>query len=376
MTQFFLAATMLPRVFLTNLPVRMLRRVCHCRLLSLVAAGCLSCSLIRCAAAQANNPRPVDAIPAIVEAFNRYPVVALGDLHGCQEFYDVITLLIRNPKLPNKVNDIVVEFGNALYQDIADRYVSGKEVSNSEMSQVWRNHTNPKVFDSPVYEKFFKTVREVNQTLPEGKRWSVLLGDPPIDWSKTTTNKEWGRMLFKRDPHFAHVLEKEVLAKGRRALLIIGGAHLVRGVDKSNVTGIIESQRPHSMFIIIPHSGFSERNEELEPGLTHWIIGSLALLKGTWLGLLHPRLRWPQLKNVNLVDKSDPKAEPKMEDVADAWLYVGPRDLLTKALPFPGIYRDVYWNELNRRHLIMWGTPLDASEDDFNTSGRYFVKPR
>jgi len=321
-----------------------------------------------------SDPRPVDGAEAIIKAFDKYPVVALGDLHGCQELYDFITPLVRNPEFVNKVNDIVIEFGNALYQDVADSYVSGKEVSLAEVRQIWRNHTNPIVFDSPVYEQFFKTIREVNQSAPEGKRLRVLLGDPPIDWSKTQTNKEWGRMLFRRDSHFVEVMEKEVFAKDRRAFLIIGAAHLVRRLDKNNVTGRIESQRPQSMFIVVPHSGFWERNEELEPRLSSWKVGSLALLRGTWLGSLHPRLRWPQMKDAKL---SDSKAEPKLEDVADAWLYVGPRDLLTEALPSPGIYRDEYWNELNRRHMIMWGKPLDdPSADNFNTSGRYYVKPR
>ena len=323
--------------------------------------------------AQAGNPTPVDGVGTIVSAFDRYRIVALGDLHGCQELYDFISVLIRNPDLPSKVNDIVVEFGNALYQDVADRYVSGESVTAAELSHVWRDHTNPIVFDSPVYEKFFETVRDVNKALPENKRLRVLLGDPPIDWSKTTTNKEWGRMLFQRDPYFASVVEKEVLARGRKALLIIGGAHLVRGISNNNVTARIESQHPRSMLIIIPHDGFREQQEELEPRLGSWKAGSLALLKGTWLGSLHPGQRWPQMKDAKLLDS---KMAPKLEDVADAWLWVGGRDQLTEALPFPGIYRDEYWNELQRRHRIMWGTPLDQSSDDFNTRGKYYVKGR
>jgi hypothetical protein len=360
MARFFLAVSVLP--------------------FSLLTAGSLYCTfaqnaLAPTAAGAPSDPRPVDAATVMIRAFDTHPIVALGDLHGCQELYDFIHSLLHNLELKNKANDIVVEFGNSLYQDLADSYVAGKEVPPAELTQIWRNHTNPKVFDSPVYEQFFQTVRELNQSLPEGNRWRVLLGDPPIDWSKTATNKEWGRMLYRRDAHFAGVVEKEVLAKGRRALLIIGGAHLLRGIDKENVTGRVEAQRPGSMFIVIPHSGFSERNEEIEARLAKWKSGTLALLKSTWLGDLHPGLRWPQLKNVKLSAAGDSK-EPRLEDVADAWLYVGPRESLTEVLPFPGIYRDEYWKELNRRNLIMWGKPLSPSSDDFNTSARYYVKPR
>jgi len=162
----------------------------------------------------------------------------------------------------------------------------------------------------------------------------------------------------------------------RKALLIIGGAHLVRAVSKDNVTARLEAGHPGSLFVVIPHSGFGERNNELEPRLATWKAGSLALLQGTWLGALPPRHRWPQMKDVRVTRADGRSVEAHMEDVADAWLYVGPRDLLTEAMPFPGIYRDDYWNELQRRHLIMWGTPLDASSGDINSSGRYYVRPR
>lgn len=35
------------------------------------------------------------------------------------------------------VNDIVVEFGNSLYQDVMDRYVRGEDVRYSTLRQVW-----------------------------------------------------------------------------------------------------------------------------------------------------------------------------------------------------------------------------------------------
>jgi hypothetical protein len=322
--------------------------------------------------AQRAELRPVDGAAAIIEALDRHQIVALGDLHGCEEFYQFIDRLLRRPDLADRVNDIVVEFGNALFQDVADRYTSGREVSPEELSKIWRDHTNPIVFDSRVYEHFLTTIREVNGTLPEAKRFRVHLGDPPIDWLKTTTNREWGRMLFQRDAHFASIVEKVSYASGRRALLIIGGAHLVRG-PANNVTGRIESLHPGSMFIVIPHDGFRERNSELEPALTKWKPGTLALLRQTWLGALPPRYRWPQMRDSTFTLRGGQVIEARLENMADAWLYLAPRDLLTEAMPFPGIYRDDYWNELRRRHMIMWGTPLDASSGDINTSARYYV---
>ena len=345
-----------------------------------VLSYCLIGARVR---AQTDELKPTSAIPVILNAFDRYPIVALGDLHGCEEFWDFASSLLQTSDLPNRINDVGVEFGNALYQDVCDCYIAGQDVPLSEVQKIWRNTTQLIALDSPVYEQFFVTVRDINKKLPAEKRLRVLLADPPLDWSTTPDSKlklEWGRAMFRRDSHFAGVVEKEVLAKGRKALLITGGAHLVRGVSTNNTTGHIERLSPHSMFIVIPHEGFfSERNDELESRLASWKPGTLALIKGTWLGALHPGLRWPQMARAKLKGPDAPNRDPKLEDVADAWLFVGMRDSLTEVLPHPRIYRDDYWNELNRRNLIVYGKRVDDPENiqaEFNTSARYYVKPK
>ena len=133
------------------------------------------------------------------------------------------------------------------------------------------------------------------------------------------------------------------------------------------------------MFIVIPHPGFKERNEELESRLVSWKPGMLATIQGTWLGSLDPRFRWPQMAGAKLTALDAPNREPKLEDVADAWLFVGMRDSLTEVLPHPRIYRDDYWNELNRRNMIVYGKRIDEPDNlqaEFNTSARYYVKPK
>ena len=46
--------------------------------------------------------------------------------------------LIRNPAFSEKVNDIVFESGNSLYQPILDRYIAGEDVPFTEVQKVWR----------------------------------------------------------------------------------------------------------------------------------------------------------------------------------------------------------------------------------------------
>jgi len=167
-------------------------------------------------------------VEAIAKAFDKFPLVALGETHGLQEEADFIAVLIRDPTFSTRVNDIVVEFGNALYQGVVDRYVAGKEISPDELRQVWRNTTQLLPWNSPIYERFFVNVRNLNQTLPASRRLRVLLGDPPIDWNKVQSREEFLSVEGRRDSHYAKVVEDEVLAKGRKALLIAGSGHFAR----------------------------------------------------------------------------------------------------------------------------------------------------
>lgn len=327
-----------------------------------------------CEAQIVNDPNPLNGVETILNAFTKYQIVALGDAHGCKEQYVFLNSLINNLGFAQTVNTIVVEFGNSLYQETIDKYLNGDSIANTELVKVWRNHTNILVFDSPVYQHFFEQVRKINLSLPKEEKIRILLGDPPIDWDKVQTNKDWGRMLFKRDVFVADVVEKEVYQKKLKAFLIIGSAHLIAQVNKDNVAAMLLSKHPASIFTVITHTGFFEKNDELEQKLAAWKFGSIALIKNTWLGVLPAYYRWPQLKNSKFIDTTI-KRLPELEDVVSVWLFVGRRDLLTEALPWPGIYRDEYWNELNRRNKIMWGAPLlpDDFNSNINTNGRYYV---
>jgi hypothetical protein len=68
-----------------------------------------------------------------MDAFRSYRVVALGEgsHHNIQGHLFRLSLL-RDRRFAQKVNDIVVECGNALYQGTIDRFVRGEEVPYPE----------------------------------------------------------------------------------------------------------------------------------------------------------------------------------------------------------------------------------------------------
>src|SRR5512142_3222928 len=171
-------------------------------LLSVGAAGAIC-------GQQSAPPRPaiaIEPIKAILDAFRSHRIVAMseGGNHGDEQSHAFRLALVRDPRFAATVNDIVVESGNALYQDVIDRFVRGDEVPYGSLRQVWQNTTQPHtVWDAPIYEEFYRAVRAVNASLPKERQLRVLLGDPPINWERIHTGEDIRQFvinpLFDRD---------------------------------------------------------------------------------------------------------------------------------------------------------------------------------
>src|SRR5215470_15549446 len=50
-------------------------------------------------------------------------LVGLGEWHGFQEHHDALGILFTDPRLPDVVDDILVEFGDAFYQPMMDKFM-------------------------------------------------------------------------------------------------------------------------------------------------------------------------------------------------------------------------------------------------------------
>ena len=176
------------------------------------------------------DPSPQPAADYITRAFDRYPIVALSEMHGNANSKELLARLIRQPGIAGKVNDIVIEFGSARYQNVVDRYIAGEAVPRDVLRGTWEETTQISgIWSLPMYEEMLADIRAVNMALPVGKRFRVLLGDPPVDWTEVTSPAD-DDMNDWRDAHFAWVVERHVRAARRKALVFVGGAHIARRV--------------------------------------------------------------------------------------------------------------------------------------------------
>jgi hypothetical protein len=337
----------------------------------LAGAGVLLTTVLTCGL-QAADPKPQDATQAILAAFDKYQVVAIHAAHRFKQNDDYILSLIRNPAFAYKVNDIVVECGNKLYQEVLDRYIAGEEVALSEVRPVWRNTTQLMCGLSAFYEQLFPLVREVNQALPNQNRLRVLAADPAFDWSKVkiASDVPAGRM---RDPSIAAVMKQEVLAKKRKALMLFGIGHLFHGVSGRAVT-MYEQTYPALTFVVAPHMGLADerRNSAIEARIKSWPNLSLASIKDTWIGDL-------PMEDVFFPPPFPPSVSPTkkvLSEFVDAYLYLGPLDSLNnETTPAYILAEDPYMAELRRRANLgrsqFAGFSLDSVRAD-NRDPRFY----
>lgn len=249
-----------------------------------------------------------DPITAVIDAFRTHEVVALGEgSHGNQQAHAFRLALIRDPRFPAAVRDIVVEFGSARYQDVMDRFVNGEDVPHETLRRAWMDTTQPDaIWDAPIYEEFFRAVRAVNASLPREKRLRVLLGDPPIDWSVVRTREDLDRFASKRDEHAATLI--------RRALVIYGDYHF----NRTNADGI---------------------------------VGRLAA-KGVKVYAIHTETRADR-------NRTAPSLTPA-EGAFDAELYLGPPSTITFSRPSRELCADETYLEMRLRRMALVPPPPGA----------------
>jgi hypothetical protein len=148
--------------------------------------------------------------------------------------------------------------------------------------------------------------------------------------------------------------------------MLFGTFHLMHGVGRSAVS-IYEKDYPDLTFVISDLGAFDTDLPALSSSpFATWTIPSLARAKGTWLGALDldqfipPPTRIDQDCNVHR--EYTKELQKPMEDLVDAFLYLGPQDLrLTEKIP-ADIALDVsYRMELQKRGAML-GFPEAASE--------------
>jgi hypothetical protein len=322
-------------------------------------------------------PRPavrLDPVDAILDAFKTHQVVTLPGGHAGNELHALLQKLIHDPRFPTVVNDVVVEFGSARYQDLMDRFVRGEEIADAALRQVWQNSTEPGTTnDNPLPEAFFRAVRTLNATLPVERRLRVLLGDPPIDWDHVLRKEDHRKWVVQRDSYPADLIRREVIVRGRRALVVYGNLHFLRKETLTNydmrdwqaqtIVSLLEASG-HKVFVIFA-DGAGVRS--VQPDATSWPHLSVTLVKGTVLGAADFAAFNPVETRYAIlgVDRFEalPKSEwrsLRMEDQVDAIIYLAKES--TSAPLSPSLCADPNYMKMRLERIALAGLPQGEAD--------------
>jgi hypothetical protein len=293
------------------------------------------------------------ALDGIFAAFQSHSLVGIDDYHGLAQEEDFYASLIRDKRFAKDVGNVVVEFGDAAQQDTLDRYLSGEDIRYDQLRKVWSDTVGwiPTV-TGMGYLNFYAQVRAVNLELPPEQRIHVWLGDPPADWSKISTKEDLRRYVPDRDQYPASIINSQILANNRRALVIYGAFHLRGWKD---LREYVEDVHPGAFFFVAPYTGFEQTScpQCFERAAQDWPHPALVtrFAGSTRDGQLP--VQGCQLKELANVE------EWLSDFTEDAKLYLGPAGSLTTTQESPDLYLDLKFRaEIDRRTFLLTGTHL------------------
>ena len=290
--------------------------------------------------ARAEEPGSAPVIAELAKQFDHHALIMLGELHRWEQLHTFIREMVRDRGFICRADDIVIEFGNARLQKIADDYAFGRNVSDTQLESIWRETAVPFGWNSPVYRQLLETIREINQKNLCDHKIRILLGDPPLDWSKINSVQDYAAWI-DRDASFAEVVEREVLAKHHRAFLLAGQYHVVKRRPEGDDEGpraaeIIERKHPGALFTVVPAPPAAAQALHFAPAPSFKVVSGndLGGADFAMIATMNPHKKWPPFG-----------------DVVDGVLFVGEQ---TFVYPSPTIYLDpAYQRELRRRIAII-----------------------
>ncbi len=304
-----------------------------------------------------------DAVNAAVfQLYQDYPIVAIGEgQHNSALTFQWLNTLLNEKQFPDVVNNIVVEFGASEYQQVMDDFVNNKDVPDSLLKKCWRETTQILVWDNPIYEAFFRQVRQRNNGLPANKRIRVLLGDPSFGSNEN------------RDEHCFNIIKKEVLEKNQTALLIFGDLHFVKRDVFTNYAPVGELKKEflnviQQLEIDYPDKAISiwgsiNTNDSITKQILvkeNIRVGSLVRMSDSRLGDVDFRVFYPypthyRTDNMGRDIDTSQHIQMTMKHIVDYIIYRGSWEEQNYLAPRPDdLYTDTFYlNELIRREQLV-----------------------
>ena len=215
------------------------------------------------------------------QALNDHDGVIPGEWHGDKQEHEWFRKLVSTPEFADRADDVVMEFGNSLYQKISRSLHRWRGCPSGTGAESLAQYRGRDRAPSPVYGLLYQTVRKTNQKRRGKRQIRILCGDPYIDWEKVKDREDVGPYLGNCDQWYAQVVKNEVLAKKHHALLIAGGGHCLRW----NGPGYIELRAAgaQTFFVVFGTNAVGDY-DDLDKRFESWPMPAIVSLPNNWVG--------------------------------------------------------------------------------------------
>jgi hypothetical protein len=187
-----------------------------------------------------------------------------------------------------------------------------------------------------------------------------------------------------RDTHGAELIQREVLAKKRKALLIFGAMHLQRKNISANyepldgaetVVSILDRAGAAKIFTI--RTPTEAEPQSLQADMASWPVPSLVVLRDTRLGMLDSAMFWSSDMPRFAMREGRPSPLPReqwrvlpMQEMFDALLYLGPTSTITTAKLPAALCEDTAYRQMRRRRMLLLNHQAQADQFDRDCGGQ------
>jgi hypothetical protein len=203
----------------------------------------------------------------IIDKFKEKDIVILSEFNRLKHEVQFVKSLI--PKMYfNGIYTLAMEFGNKEDQSKVDNLLN-KEFYNEDLALgILRNFTEYGIWGYQEYLDIFKEAWRMNQGLTtNAPRFRiVLLSSSTIS---SPTNLFGSVNILNKNKIMAEVIEKEIINKGKKALIFITSSHSEyctlsfkalnietreKDIKSSMLTGILSKKYPNKVFAVLFHS--------------------------------------------------------------------------------------------------------------------------
>lgn len=158
-------------------------------------------------------------------------VLALGEAHGRQIDSDLRLRVIEHPDFPRRFSFVIVELGDTHDQRLIDAYVYDGTASEANAAPLWSRWSEMKVL--------YSAIRDLNLRLSPAVRVRVLAATEDFN-------------ARDRDSFAANLVENQVYAGHKKALLVYGAGHVWH--RRGGITTALEQRHPGSVFVVEVHA--------------------------------------------------------------------------------------------------------------------------